>query len=105
MRVNTLIMLAMVLVAGCTTCTPIPGPGPGPGPTTTTFTLTNPATCEDACKRLGELGCPAAKPTEKGTTCTEVCENAEHSGLTLWGTRCMVRATSCAEADACGSVP
>ena len=99
MRVNTLLSVGLFAFVDCT-CSPTPSPTPYP--TTTTFTRTNPATCADACKRLGELGCSAAKPTPRGKTCEEVCENAEQSGLALWGTACMVRATSCAEADTCG---
>ena len=96
---RTLVFFVLFALIGCT-CSPTPGPSPPP--TTTTFTLTNPATCGEACGRLAELGCLAAKSTAKGTTCAEVCENAEHSGLALWGTACMVRSTSCAEADSCG---
>ena len=106
MRVNTLIMLAVMLIAGCATCAPLPGPGPSP--TTTTFTLTQSTTssassnCAKACEHLRALGCPAGNPTAKGTTCEQDCANAEASGLAIWGTGCIVGSASCGEADSCG---
>lgn len=54
--------------------------------------------CGRACARLEQLGCPEAKPTPKGTTCSEVCENAVAEGIKL-DTDCIERATACSDVN------
>jgi hypothetical protein len=57
--------------------------------------------CAQACARLRELGCAAARPTPRGASCVEVCGNVESSGQVSWGPSCVVRSNSCAEASEC----
>jgi hypothetical protein len=59
------------------------------------------ATCETACARLQQLGCPSGKPTPKGAPCLEVCEHVQASGLIEWDLICIARAVSCGETDVC----
>lgn len=91
----TIALLVLAACSGSTTCR-LTSPTPSP---------TRPPSCEDACARLDELDCPAAKPTPNGASCAEVCTNAEKSGLALWGLSCIVTAPSCIAADACGGAP
>ena len=58
--------------------------------------------CYLACKKLAALGCPEAKPTAAGATCTQVCANIEASGVVSMGPDCVARAGSCVSARACG---
>lgn len=60
------------------------------------------ATCPDACARLAALDCDEAKPTPGGATCERVCRNIQESGATALDLACVVRAASCAAANACG---
>ena len=64
----------------------------------------DPESCEAACARLAELGCPEAEPTPEGATCTEVCENVEHSGAVTLNPACVVGIDSCDELDPCVEV-
>ena len=93
-------MKAIVLLLALASCRCVYNPAPGPSPSTTS--TTGAATCTTACARLSELGCEASKPTAKGATCAEVCENAERNGLVRWGVDCVVSAASCEVADECG---
>lgn len=80
-----------LLVLLATGCPPPKPPVPPPGA----------ATCADVCHHLAELGCPAAKPTPKGTPCTEVCANIQSSGVITWNLDCRASAPSCDAADRC----
>jgi hypothetical protein len=59
--------------------------------------------CERACRRLAELGCSEAQPTQCGVSCVDVCENVEGSGILSLDPECVARIHSCAEVDACGN--
>lgn len=58
--------------------------------------------CARACKHMAALGCPEAQPTPGGTTCEQVCLNAEESGVISLAPGCVERSRSCDEAAACG---
>jgi hypothetical protein len=58
--------------------------------------------CYLACRQLAKLGCPEAKPTAHGATCTQVCANTESSGVVSMDPECIARAESCSIARACG---
>lgn len=92
---RTLAILAALALIGC----PSPGPVPPPGPETDAAGP-NP-TCVAYCAHVTELGCPQAKPTPKGATCTEVCENVQGSGYASLDLRCGFQAKSCAGVTAC----
>ena len=57
--------------------------------------------CYQACQRLKALGCPEAEPTAAGATCTQVCTNAETSGVVSFNPTCVARAQSCSLARRC----
>ena len=57
--------------------------------------------CYLACKQLEKLGCPEAKPTTGGATCTQVCTNVESSGVVSFNPSCVASAKNCAQAKAC----
>ncbi len=59
-----------------------------------------PAVCEEACQRLGELGCEDGMPLPDGTSCSEFCGKTEAAGHDL-ATACVAMARSCEEAEAC----
>lgn len=59
------------------------------------------AGCPEACAHGAELGCSWSKPTARGASCVEVCENVQASATVAWNCDCMVRAESCAKADRC----
>lgn len=59
--------------------------------------------CYRACQRLKQLDCPEAKPTAAGATCTQVCQNAEDSGVVSLNPECVARAASCSIAKACSA--
>ena len=80
------LLLGALLVCAC----PTPRPKPPSGA----------ATCADVCRRLGELGCEAGKPTAKGATCTVVCENVRDSPV-VWDLDCRARALTCDAVDSC----
>jgi hypothetical protein len=80
-------------LAGCTK--PLPPPVPP------TDWDGGTATCEAACARLQQLGCPSGKPTPKGAPCVAVCRNVMDSGLIEWNLDCIARAVSCGETDVC----
>jgi hypothetical protein len=73
-----------------------PAPPPAPAPA---------GACAAACSRLAALGCPEAKPTPNGATCTDVCLNAEDSGVLSMQTDCVVQASDCPAARACAAIP
>lgn len=82
-------LLVAVLLAACS---PLPAPPPGPVPIPV-------ATCETACARGAELGCPWSQSTPHGTACADVCAVA--SRIAPWGVACITAAQSCEAADAC----
>ncbi|MDQ1343257.1 MAG: hypothetical protein QG586_390 [Pseudomonadota bacterium] len=82
-------LLAFLLLAACG---PLPSPTPGPSPASV-------ATCETACARGAELGCPWSQPTPRGMACHDVCALA--SRIAPWGVSCLSTAQSCEAADAC----
>ena len=57
-------------------------------------------TCADWCARAKALGCEAAKPTSKGSSCVDVCTNVQ-TGPKKWDLKCRTAAASCTMADAC----
>lgn len=77
----------------CAACPPTSTPTPIPIPT--------PATCIGVCARAATFQCVWARPTAKGLTCAEVCNNLQNSGITQWDLACMANAASCAAMDAC----
>lgn len=88
------LILALGLNTGCpTNPTPAPTPPNPPGPTV--------ATCATACATATALNCPWARPTAKGKTCVQVCENLNASGFTTFNVGCRTTATTCAAADLC----
>ena len=58
-------------------------------------------TCAQVCAQAAALGCVSARPTAKGVSCTEVCENLKASGLPMWNLACRASAATCAAMDAC----
>lgn len=60
------------------------------------------ATCETACVRLAELGCPEARMTPDGTTCPTACHRAER--YVDLRHACIVHAASVDDVRACGTV-
>lgn len=102
---------ALLLSLSACTCSPAPVPiGPEPEPDAGVdggsseggggAGISRGSACERACANLDRLGCEEAKPTKKGTTCTEVCEDAAAEGIDL-GNRCTARAKTCDEARRC----
>lgn len=80
-------------VDGAADAAPAPTPPPVPG-----------GTCADACAHGAAMNCAWAKPTPKGATCTEVCQNTLGSPISLQPD-CVVRATDCPSAEACAAIP
>lgn len=93
---RTAILLALALVAcGPDVWTPS-GPPPKERPPA------DAADCPEACAHLAQLGCDEAKPTPGGATCLDVCVSVQQSEATALDLACVVRAESCAAANACG---
>jgi len=57
--------------------------------------------CAKACAHLKALGCDEAKPTPSGATCTQVCANAEASGVVSMAPDCVAKAETCPIARRC----
>ena len=74
--------MGMLAAVAAAQCSPMPPPEPPP-----VVVIEEPdggwSTCASACVRLAELGCTEAQPTRKGTTCTQVCEDAAAEGIEL----------------------
>lgn len=66
-----------------------------------------PEDCAAACAHMAQLGCEEAKPTPKGATCEDVCNNVESSGTITLSPACVVKITKCEEIDSCtyGAAP
>lgn len=82
----TRILLLAVLALGCAHTPPAVPPGT--------------PTCATSCARLEALGCAEARPTPKGVSCVEVCQNA--TSVFALDLRCMTDATDCGAARKCG---
>lgn len=90
------VIMAVAICITLTSCTkPIPPPQPP------TDWDAGGATCETACERLQQLGCPAGQPTPKGAPCVQVCRNVMDSGLIEWDLECLARAVTCGSTDRC----
>jgi hypothetical protein len=87
--------LIVALAAACNPLLPEPDPLPNPGP------APDAVPCHVACERLSSLRCEESEPTPDGTTCTELCESVEESGVVRYPTGCVAAAKTCAEAVAC----
>lgn len=61
-------------------------------------------TCTDACTHLRDLSCESGQPSAGGTTCEEVCELVESTGVEeiRWPRACVAAAETCAAAERCG---
>lgn len=75
-------------LAGCAHVAPAPAP--------------TGATCASVCAHEVALECAAGWPTQKGTSCVEVCQNINLSGIVTLDLSCMAAAPTCAAIDACG---
>ena len=91
-------LLTLILVFFLASCTFPPSPGPEPEPPNPPV---EPATCEGFCEHGETLGCEWTKPSPEGTTCVEVCESVQNSGIVTWDLECRVAAKSCEEVDQC----
>jgi hypothetical protein len=85
---KTLYLLAFLL-CGCDLIKP-PAPPVPPGT----------PTCATACKRMQDLQCPEGGNTPAGSSCLNVCWDAETNGLTL-PVRCLTEAADCDAAQRC----
>lgn len=83
-----LLLLALFVSA----CSAVTAPPPKPEPT---------AICADVCARGVELGCAFALPTDGGSSCVEVCDNVQSSGIIEWDLACRASASSCEAIDLC----
>lgn len=88
-------LLALLLVA----C----GPNPGPQPPRPAAPDAGPGvvSCAAYCEHAAALGCEQGKPTPKGASCMQVCDNVQTSGFGQLDLRCGYSATTCAAIDAC----
>jgi hypothetical protein len=109
--IKALVLSVTLLVSTCQTG-PFPKPTPQPEPidpwpdgAAPARDGGTPAGCAAACDWWTVHDCPEAKPTAKGATCVEVCQNTEDSGVISLGLDCVVHADSqadpCAAARAC----
>lgn len=69
-------------------CLPAVPPGPMPS-------------CEQACTRLIDLGCPEGAPSSGGVSCLEVCVTAVRAGVDL-EPACVAQAADVASVRRCG---
>lgn len=61
-----------------------------------------PATCAGACSNARRLGCEIGKPTPKGGTCEQVCENVQRENAGAgFNVTCIARANACVDVDMC----
>lgn len=99
---NRLTFICLIaLLAGCPpdhVPDPVPPP-PAPAPVPTPPKPPRAATCADACDNAAQLRCSFAEPTPHGTSCVEVCENAQT--FEHWDLECMRSAGSCSAWDDC----
>ena len=59
------------------------------------------ATCEDACRRLEELGCVSSASADEPASCLGACRRAELRGDARLELGCVARARGCEEAAEC----
>jgi hypothetical protein len=78
------------LAVGCRTVVPDPVPTPR-------------APCVKMCDHMRVLNCEVAQPTPEGTTCEQVCENTEASGIIRLDLACLTAAPNCGAADTCAA--
>ncbi len=60
-----------------------------------------PADCAAACAHMRKLGCEEGKPTPKGATCEDVCNNVEASGTITLHPACVVKIERCDQVESC----
>lgn len=90
MGTRPLALVTLALLA-CSAVPPAPAPYDGG----------DPASCDDACAHLAELGCEEAEPTAEGATCVEVCRNVEGSSIVSLNPSCVVLVESCEAVGDC----
>jgi hypothetical protein len=97
------ILLCALLAIACMapTCIPVPGPAPGPDASTVVDGGADApeANCATACARLGELGCPEAKPS-----CEPVCRKVLATRLTPFDVACVSRAVNVEAVRTCPAI-
>jgi hypothetical protein len=93
--VGAVLMTAAFAIVFLSCTKPLPPPAPP------TDVDAGAATCQTACARLQQLGCPAGEPTPKGVPCLEVCLRVQESGLIDWNLDCVARALTCGATDRC----
>lgn len=71
----------------CAACIPAPRPVPGAD------------ACALACDHGAELGCAFAQSTPNGASCTDVCLATEATGWSTMHPTCILRASTCADAE------
>jgi hypothetical protein len=85
-----LLLASLFALLSCTV-TPTPAPPPVPD---------GEPTCATACKRMQDLSCPEGGSTPDGSSCLNVCWDAEANGLPQ-PLRCLTEAASCDAAGRC----
>ena len=109
--IGGLCLIFLVCIAGCPKPLPTPNPPtpdavdattPAPAPTPTVDASSNAGyTCTTVCTNLKNRKCPGANKTVKGSTCVDVCQNTQDSGIVSWDLKCRSTQTTCAAIDAC----
>jgi hypothetical protein len=104
-------LILLICIAGCPKPLPNPNPPtpdavdattPAPAPTPTVDASSNAGyTCTTVCTNLKNRKCPGANKTVKGSTCVDVCQNTQDSGIVSWDLKCRSTQTTCAAIDAC----
>jgi hypothetical protein len=106
-------LILLICMAGCPKPLPNPNPpspdavdattpAPTPSPTPTVDASSNAGyTCTSVCTNLKNRKCPGANKTVKGSTCVDVCQNTQDSGIVTWDLKCRSTQTTCAAIDAC----
>jgi hypothetical protein len=105
MIIKAILLASALFASTCQTGPFKPAPvDPVPFPPEQYDAAPAPSNCSVACAHLAALGCPEAQPTPKGATCVDVCSNVDSSGTVSMQTDCVVRAVSCADANACQAI-
>ena len=95
MKILLSALLLSALLVACPLRNPVPVEPDYPDSTAA-------GSCEAACKRLSELGCPEGRNSESGASCVNVCGTAGR--LRKLPTSCWANAKSKEEARACGAL-